>query len=685
MKIAFCMCKVVFTIVYMIEIITGLKAENNNLNLKGTLNSGSAYFFKMSSGLLEEKKKNCGISKLNFSFTPSTSYSDFLFNLKQHQLRLNNKEMKQIYSVLDHRNLGYFTRSRWDHFVEVFLNNFITCDQNTNCGISEEELKTCIDKIEDFKVIKDYASQDNDVDSLIKNVIRSLDMEQTGEINLNSFINFKRMFVGFKNNNLNNQLDKELFMKAFKLSYNDYALDKQDLDLIFKVGSELVSKNTTSLSFADFFEVGRITSSYLSYGIPISQGYLTYNDILNSQHACSKMNSDYFKRYFSVIVGDDKTGIYNAFNINIDTHSLRFQDFFTLEYWANWFDMYSETDNMGSRRLNNDGFANILKDKLKENMKRYLAFSNFEDEKSFKYILSPMNVTDMDFLLGKSFLELESANNLSVPSLFEPNSLEWKKSLDSDNDFELTFIQNKVKSHKSVFSFMKLEEAKAEELNNSSGAKAAPGEADQNKVMINELFLKGTKNYYVMLDLYDDKYIYFEAFISFIKYIQVFDYLNRNNTDIRGVINSDITVLKPELTCHPPLSFQEQARLANLYTSNCNSIDFLYFVDYMISDLVFKPYINDSNKNFIDEVHLLLGLKKLNLYTPEHDYTMTGNSNKLANGFDYNSAVSSALMQRCNHNAETYAHLANPKFNKQFDDTTMTLTSNSTTNSTLEG
>lgn len=662
----------VTVLAYLVDNVIGLKADIMNFSLKGSLNVGSNHFFKMGNMIDEQKKLKCGLTKLNFSFSPSTTYSDFIFNLKIQQLKLSNKEMKQVYSVLDQKNIGYFSRSRWDHFVEVFLNNFILCDENSNCGLSKDELVNCIGKINDFKVINDYVIEGDTLESLVNVIIKSYDTEESGEINLSSFINFKRMFVGFKNHNLNNHLDKELFMKAFKLSYNDYALDKQDLELIFSVGSDLVSKNSTSLTFNDYFEIGRITSSWLSYGIPISQGYLTRSDILSSPDGCSKANIDYYRRYFSNIVSDDKAEISNAFGVNIDSITIRFQDFFTIEYWASWYGFYSESDNMGSRKMNEKGFEGILKHKLKEKYKRYIAYSNFEDESKFKYSTSPINATDIDFLLGKSFLEFELTNTIVVPSLFDTSSFDWKKmevpsNLYNDNDQELNFVQNKMKTHKSVFSFMKQEELKAQETETSKLAATNTSQADSSKQMLDDLFKKGIKNYYVMLDLYDDKFVYFEAFISFIKYLQVFDFLNLNNTDIRGVIRSDIIVLKPETTCHPQLSFQEQSKLVNLYSNNCNSIDFLYFVDYMISDLVFKPYINDSSKNFIEEIYLLLGLKKLNLYTPNHDYSTTLNSEKLSNLFDYNSAVSSALKQRCSHNSNIYIHQANPKFITQFD------------------
>lgn len=65
---------------------------------------------------------------------------------------------------------------------------------------------------------------------------------------------------------------------------------------------------------------------------------------------------------------------------------------------------------------------------------------------------------------------------------------------------------------------------------------------------------------------------------------------------------------------YPKLSAEEFIKVQNLDSINCPFVDFLLFFDYMIGETEFSAYTLDLNKSFVDEVHLQLVMKKLNLY-----------------------------------------------------------------------
>jgi hypothetical protein len=96
-------------------------------------------------------------------------------------------------------------------------------------------------------------------------------------------------------------------------------------------------------------------------------------------------------------------------------------------------------------------------------------------------------------------------------------------------------------------------------------------------------------------------------------------------------INLDIN----QFNIYPKLSVSEKNRLQTLDTTNCRYIDFLMFFDYMIGPKVFKQYALQSKKNFVDELHIIILMKKLNLYADVNQRKFQFTIGPLLNNYDY--------------------------------------------------
>ncbi len=77
----------------------------------------------------------------------------------------------------------------------------------------------------------------------------------------------------------------------------------------------------------------------------------------------------------------------------------------------------------------------------------------------------------------------------------------------------------------------------------------------------------------------------------------------------------------------------------SLDSLNCSYMDFLLFFDYMLGPKCFKLYLLESNKNFVDEIHLLLVLKRLNLWADINQRKFIYSSSVLSNNYDYESIL----------------------------------------------
>jgi hypothetical protein len=77
----------------------------------------------------------------------------------------------------------------------------------------------------------------------------------------------------------------------------------------------------------------------------------------------------------------------------------------------------------------------------------------------------------------------------------------------------------------------------------------------------------------------------------------------------------------------------------NIDVLNCNAVDFLIFIDYMIAPETFKPFMVHKDRNFIPELDILLVLKKINLWTDINQRLFTFIPGSLMHSYDYESVL----------------------------------------------
>ena len=632
---------------------------------KSSLTSKKSFFKnslkgKIYKNLIKETNtlpRKCELNLLNFSYQNTVAYPEFLFGTRRLNLKMNNSEIKLIFKFIDSKNKGYFSSKRWNQFNAFFLNQFIKCDTNKDCLLSEEELLVCLKENEDISV----AIRDNpDPKILIKNIINSVDFFRVKGMNLHSFLIFKRSIIGFREAEIINLLDQDSFKKAFRISFSSYQLDNFDLDMIFLSGRMLLSKNMTDYfyDFPQYFELSRITNCYLNYGVSISDGILTSQDTITDNDNPSKMTSELFKRYYSLFESEE-IQIATTFPDFIDPKIIRYQDYITLEYWANIFTNYTDSS-FNVVRLNQTAFEEMVKN-LCDEYKNYIAYSNFQDESSLKVNTYFINNTDYEFMMGldSSFLEKEIHLDTGFKRRKE-NEKKFAKNgsifdkLNRKNSKSFSFKEEKGynPNNDGVNQMTSMFNQKYPFLNPANQSTQNPIQTD-----ISDLLSKGAKNYFNLLNIYDDdKFVYFESLISFVKYLQVYKVLNTNSTDPRGILKTDIVNYRNDILSHPPLSIYEKNKLQTLDSMNCNFIDFLYFVDYMIGSVVFRAYRTDNKKNFVNEYNLLLGLKKMNLNNGDNNFPPFPLVNKKGNSYDYDSAIRAGLDKKCIFNTALYQY-----------------------------
>lgn len=89
----------------------------------------------------------------------------------------------------------------------------------------------------------------------------------------------------------------------------------------------------------------------------------------------------------------------------------------------------------------------------------------------------------------------------------------------------------------------------------------------------------------------------------------------------------------------PRLSITEKLRIQNMDSINCQFIDFLLFFDYMIGPKEFANLLSENNKNFVDELHLMITMKRLNLYADINQRLSEFRLGPLMNNYDYESIL----------------------------------------------
>jgi hypothetical protein len=89
----------------------------------------------------------------------------------------------------------------------------------------------------------------------------------------------------------------------------------------------------------------------------------------------------------------------------------------------------------------------------------------------------------------------------------------------------------------------------------------------------------------------------------------------------------------------PKLSMSEMERLQNLDLLDCKFVDFLMFSDYMIAPKVIEPFLEDRNKNYINEINIHLALRKLNLFVEMSDKRLIYQIGNYMKNFEFNSVL----------------------------------------------
>ncbi len=59
----------------------------------------------------------------------------------------------------------------------------------------------------------------------------------------------------------------------------------------------------------------------------------------------------------------------------------------------------------------------------------------------------------------------------------------------------------------------------------------------------------------------------------------------------------------------------------------------------MIGPKEFRNYLTNSNKNFVDEMHILISMKRLNLYADVNQRLFEYKTGPLLNNYDYDAIL----------------------------------------------
>jgi len=89
----------------------------------------------------------------------------------------------------------------------------------------------------------------------------------------------------------------------------------------------------------------------------------------------------------------------------------------------------------------------------------------------------------------------------------------------------------------------------------------------------------------------------------------------------------------------PKLCMSEKERLQNLEFLDCKYVDFLMFSDYMIAPKVFELFLEDRNKNYVNELNIHLAIRKLNLFLDMSDKTLIYEIGNYMKNYEYNNVL----------------------------------------------
>jgi hypothetical protein len=415
----------------------------------------------------------------------------------------------------------------------------------------------------------------------VSDIINSLDYQGNSGLNFEQYMLLKRIVIGYRQYNINGLLDKNAFMTAFKTTFADKIIDEMDSELAFRMGIYLMSKKVdkNELNFIEYFELCRIVSNYYTFGVTIGEGYLTKSQLITGDYKlASNVTASMFEKYFNLFAEDIELQV-NLDNTKIDPNLLKFEDYCSIDFWVNIISNYTDP-NMNLPSLNLVGLSKLVSNKyFKGKYTNYLANSNFEDFKLLNStVVANNNNTDYDFLTNFNFIQLNSKT----------------KSFLGDSKAQKTSVFEQLGHKASLFEQFK--------------------QNDPASVLDTVM-----TNYFKIIDIDGSNLITFEEFITFIKYLQVYERFNRDNKDPRGIISSNVVngnfhiyIVINQYQVYPRLTLSETVRLQNFDSLLCISVDFLIFFDYLIGPKVFRPYI--INKSFVDEISIIMTLQKLNLY-----------------------------------------------------------------------
>lgn len=536
------------------------------------------------------------------------------------------------------------------------MTNFITCDVDKDCLLNTEELKTCLQG-EDMKVVTAYIPEGFDLDTLVNEIIFSMDYMKQGGLNFNSYLLFKKIVIGYRQYNVNGILDKETFYSAVKTTFVDKLIDEMDAEIAYRIAINLMFEKIKDykLDFSHYFEICRLVNSFLSFGVTIGEGYVTKDQILQNYEGDrypSKLNSITYEKYFSLFQEDRSLNL-NTDSTSFDPDTLRFEDHATLEFWANIYSNYTDPS-FSIPALNMTGFKKLfLTNKyMPKKYWIYIAYSNFEDYlkmNSTQYNSS--NITDYDFLINfqSSFIETSAKYAMEKSKMKNHMRNHMKNNLRKEKVYfkqkkTSVFEKFNYKSHSTSHSLFDLEltddEAKSAET--------------ANRPDIKSLLDSGLQYYFSILDINLGNSLSFEEFILFLKYLRLYDRLNKDNDDKRCIIKTNCVNFINQFNMYPKLSVTEKSRVQSFDSLNCQYVDFLMFFDYMIGPKVFKQFLLDSNKNFVDEIHALIVMKKLNLYAEINQRKVEYTSGTLLTHYDYESILYTGLKNKCNSNTRLF-------------------------------
>jgi len=383
----------------------------------------------------------CDLKQLNFLGNPTTSFTEFFPVVKNVWGRLNSYEIKSIFKVLDTKNLGYFTSSRWTDFNILFLTPFIECDVDKDCILNKDELETCFDR-EDMKVVIDNIPDGISKDILINEIIISLDYKSFKGLNFNSYLLLKKIIIGYRQYNVQGKMDSNSFYSAIRTTFIDRLIDQTDSDLAFRIGISLMYDqiNYFQMDFLQFFEICRIINAFTTHDLSISEGFITKENLLynfDSDKYPSKINKVMFQDYYSTF-DEDKSLDLNS--VQFPETAMRFEDYAVLEFFANIYKNYTDTSTFGNK-LNMTGFIDLISTNkyIRKKYLVYISYSNFEEIPMYSVSdITRPNMTDYDFLTNFRSDFLETENNIMLNS---ENSL---KELISKN---LLMIKEKTHSN----------------------------------------------------------------------------------------------------------------------------------------------------------------------------------------------------------------------------------------------